>query len=155
MRHGLVLEQCCLLIWVQCRSLRWLKCSQLPFGTPAATWSKPRLRSWNLIQGLLRTQHLCDFVINVIHCNSRRNLQSVCYLKCVLLCLKSVISHYVSLRPLKFPGVFHGNIQQTYFWSFGPLASLSAKISRRNTTQPNLRDLVDWSPPRTKIWNGS
>ena len=28
---------------------------------------------------------LCDFVIIVIHCNSRRNLQSVCYLKCVLL----------------------------------------------------------------------
>ena len=32
---------------------------------------------------------LCDFVIIVLHCNSRRNLQSVCYLKCLLLCLKS------------------------------------------------------------------
>ena len=48
---------------------------------------------------------LPDFVINVTHCNSRQNLQSVCCLKCVLLCLKSVISHY-ALRPLKFPEVF-------------------------------------------------
>ena len=50
---------------------------------------------------------LCDFVINVIHCNSRQNLQSVCDLKCVLTCLRSVISHYVSLLPLKFPSFFH------------------------------------------------
>jgi hypothetical protein len=28
---------------------------------------------------------LCDSVIIVIHCNSRRNLQSVCYLKCATL----------------------------------------------------------------------
>ena len=108
--HGLVLEQCCLLIWVQCRSLRWLKCSQLPFGTPAAIWSTPRSWNWNLIQGLLRTQRCVTLSSTSYICNSRRNLQRVCYLKCVLLCLKSVISHWVSLRPVKFPEVLHGNI---------------------------------------------
>ena len=133
--NGLVLEQCCLLIWVQCRSLRWLKCSQLPFGTPAATWSKPRLRSWNLktcAWGLLRTPPLCDesgvFVdylqgptedtfggvtlqmtlsIIVIHCNIRRSLQSVCYLKCVLLCLKSRDQSFQRIiTSFKVPGSF-------------------------------------------------
>ena len=58
---------------------------------------------------------LCDFVINVIHCNCRQNLQSVCDLKCVLTCLKSVISHYVSLLPLKFPRFFSFfNIQSVF-----------------------------------------
>ena len=58
---------------------------------------------------------LCDFVINVIHCNSRQNLQSVCDLKCVLTCLKSVISHYVSLLPLKFPRFFHFSTSKVCF----------------------------------------